>query len=409
MTGISSESVDIGTGSLARGYPKLLVLALMLGTSSQGFVFTVFVSVLPQMARDLGPNGAVIAQMTISLAALGLVVGSLASGWILERLGTRYTMLASTVAYGLFGAMGLTLREPTMLLASRFLVGFSTACMMTVCVWGIAAAYEAHRRARVLGVAAAASAFWGLAGILLGGYLAQRGGWPLTFISYPAFGLAGFVLVFFGLGQAIPPRKLPDAATQPFFFRLLPFYLMAMLALAVMFMGSVQFPFMLEEDGMATPTGRAMVIGTITAVGTLLSLAYGWLERRLSALGAFILCLLSMSAALATIGWGSGPTAAITGAFLMGIYLGIVSPYCYQIVTERAHDTTRSRAVGILNAAIFLGGFVNPIIFAPLTAALGLRRVFLVTALVMAAGAVMALFNFARPRGARTLQGARPN
>ena len=83
------------TASIGRGHPRALFATLMFGHMSQGLAFTAFLAALPQMAHDLGEHGEVIAQMTMALAALGLLIGSLASGWILEKGGTRVTLLAS--------------------------------------------------------------------------------------------------------------------------------------------------------------------------------------------------------------------------------------------------------------------------------------------------------------------------
>src|SRR5687768_8515906 len=105
----------------------------MLGQMSQSVTFTAFVAALPQMARDLGTSAAFVAQMTMALAALGMMIGSIASGWILERAGTRTTLLASLLVFAITGAGGMVLRDPAVLLASRFLLGFASACAATTC------------------------------------------------------------------------------------------------------------------------------------------------------------------------------------------------------------------------------------------------------------------------------------
>src|SRR5215467_10534997 len=114
--GSGTDSAARSVASISRGHPRLLFAALMCGHMSQGLAFTAFLAALPQMAHDLGENGEVVAQMTMALAALGLLIGSLASGWILEKAGTRVTLLVSLAVYGLAGMGGLVLRDPTPLL-----------------------------------------------------------------------------------------------------------------------------------------------------------------------------------------------------------------------------------------------------------------------------------------------------
>jgi MFS family permease len=382
--------------SIGKDFPRLLFCTLMLGHWAQGMAYTAFVSVLPQMARDLGNNGAFVAQMSMSMAALGAMVGSLASGWVLEKAGTRMSLISAISLYGLSGAGGLVLHDPMLMLASRFAVGVASACMVTVCMWGIAAEYEGQRRAQVIGIACAFSSFAALVANLAGGSLARLGGWRLAFLQYPVFGLCGLLLAWPSVKQVYPKRERPDKPSQPYFKQLLPFYLAATCLLAVMFMGSAQFPFLLAEQGMANPTTRSLVLAAITVVGTVASFLYGPLVRRAGALGAFTLALFCMAAGLVAVCWGMNPAWAILGASLMGIYVGIVGPYVYHEVTERSDDVSRSHAIGLLNAFFLFGGFLNPFMFEPLSKAIGLRNVFLLVGFVMAAAAVGTLARLIR-------------
>jgi MFS family permease len=356
----------------------------MLGSMSQALIFSAFPSALPLIARDFGSRGEFVAQMTMGLAALGLVLGAVASGWILQKAGSRITLLVSVLAYGLSGAGGLALRDPALLLATRFAIGFASACMITTCVWGIAAAYDGNGRARALGFSYAAAAITAVTGTVVGGYLAQRGGWSLAFLPYPVFGLIGFMLAFATIRQVRPERERAGETSQPYLKRLLPFYLLALLLYAVMFMEATQFAFLLEEYGIRNPATRSLIIGTITTVATMTGLCYGLLQQRLKLLGTLTLGLGCMTIALAVVGWGVNPAYAVLGASLMGIHDGLVSPYLYHAVADHTDAYSRSHAIGLLSAFSFLGGFLNPLVVAPLRNAIGLRNVFLVIALLMA-------------------------
>ncbi len=402
MHGIESEPLaaagsgtDTGAraaASLGRGHPRLLFATLMFGHMSQGLAFTAFLAALPQMAQDLGEHGEVVAQMTMALAALGLLIGSLASGWILEKAGTRATLLISLAVYGAAGAGGMVLRDPTPLLATRFVVGFASACLATTCLWGIAAEYSGHRRARALGIVNSMGSFSSLAGTVAGGFLAQRGGWQVTFALYPAFALIGLGLGLVSLGQVKPGQMRTAAQSEPFFLRLLPFFLLAALLFIVIFMASTQFAFLLQEDGIKDPAARSMIMSTVTIVGTLTAFFYGWIQQRLGVRGAFLLGLISATASLASLGFGNTTATAILGAGLMGVFVGLATPYVYHVVTERTEPFVRSRALGVLAAFNFFGGFLNPVILAPLGRVIGIHGTFLAVAVVTAA---LALASFA--------------
>jgi len=393
--GAAGPEVDSGArsaASIGRGHPRLLFATLTLGHMSQGLAFTAFLAALPQMARDLGPHGEMVAQMTVALAALGLLIGSLASGWILEKAGTRTTLLASLVVYGIAGAGGLVLRDPPVLLATRFAVGFASACLVTTCLWGIAAEYRGHRRARALGIVNSMGSFMALAGTVAGGFLAQRGGWPTTFVTYPAFALIGLAMGLVCVGQVKPGQMRSTTCSEPFFFRLLPFFLLATLLFIVMFMGSTQFAFLLQEDGIQDPATRSMIMSGVTVVGTLTSFGYGWIQQRLGARGSFLLGLTSVTASLGSLGFGNTTASAILGAGLLGVYVGLAAPYVYHVVTERTGVVARSRAFGVLTAFNFLGAFLNPVLLAPLGRAVGIHGSFLAVAMVTG---IMALVTFA--------------
>jgi MFS family permease len=375
----------------------------MVGMMAQGLAFTAFVSALPQMASDLGPDGISVAQMTMALAALGLMFGSLASGWILERLGTRVTLLASLLVYGLIGADGLVLTNPPLLLATRFVTGFAAACMVTTCVWGIAAQFDGDRRAKALGLSSSLSNVSALTGTVLGGYLAQIGGWHLPFVQYLVFGLAAFALAFAGIGQVKPEPAPVTHAAEPYFKRLLPFYLLTALLFTVLFMAATQFAFLLEQDGIRNPAIRSLILATTAVMAALMGFVYGSLQKALSALGTFLLGLLCMVAALAANGWGlsAQPAFAVLSAALMGAYSGLVLPYLYHYVTTQTDSHSRSHAVGLLTASGFLGGFLNPPLFLAMTKQIGLRNSFSVAALVIGVVAIGTIVNLGRRRGLR--------
>jgi MFS family permease len=377
--------------SLARGDPRLLFAALTVGHMSQGLTFTPFSSSLPQMANDLGPQGVWVAQMTMALGSLGLLVGSLGSGWILERAGTRRTLLGSIAVYAIAGSGGMFLRDPLMLLATRFVVGFASACMVTTCMWGIAAEYVGHKRARALGIANSMAPAAALAGLVAGGYLAQLGGWPLTFMLYPAFGLVAFLVAFRSLKQVRPKQLQTSTERTAFFIRLLPTFLLGALLFCVIFMGLTQVTFLLQEVGIRDPATRSLLLSVGTMVTTLTSFAYGWVHHRLGIRGTLSLGLGCAAVSLAVMGFGSSATSVVLGSILGGVFTGLTAPYLYHTVSERTDAFTRSRAVGTLNAFNFLGGFLNPVLLAPLGKAIGVHGSFQVVAGVMAGATIAAL------------------
>jgi MFS family permease len=384
----------------------LMFATLMLGHLSQGLTFTAFAPALPQLAHDFGggSHGQLIAQLTLMISALGMMVGALASGWIVDRLGARWVLSGSLLAYGLLGSGGLYLQSPELLLGSRFGVGFVCACLVTTCISLIATEYTGQARARVLGISGAMASLISLIAMLLGGALARYGGWRLAFVQYPAFALAGLVIVMGAPKPETSTRTQTTWAGRGFMQRLWPLYAVTVVLAGVMFMGSTQFPFMLEQDGVRDTSMRSIIMSTVTLTAVLVSLSYGTLQRHLGQLGTLACGALSMSLALLLVDATSTPQLAAAAAVLMGVFVGITIPFLHHYVTEHSLAHDRSRAIGVLNACNFLGGFLNPLVFVPLTQSWGLRTVFLMASVVMlaVAGGALVLSRVGRERPSPT-------
>src|SRR6185437_1411885 len=93
--------------SVARSRPGLLLVSLMTGPMCISLALVACVASLPQIAQDFGSRGTFIAQMMISMVAFGLMLGAPVSGWILARMGTRGTYIASAVVFAVAGAGGM--------------------------------------------------------------------------------------------------------------------------------------------------------------------------------------------------------------------------------------------------------------------------------------------------------------
>jgi MFS family permease len=130
-----SATEGIGTGERPRGARWAAAIpAMTAGGCSIGLIFTVLTPVLPAMSAHFGGGkfGAeILGQMVMSVPATGLILGGIASGWLIERFGARRLLLLSLFAYALCGSVGLWADNIWALFASRALLGFFTACVST--------------------------------------------------------------------------------------------------------------------------------------------------------------------------------------------------------------------------------------------------------------------------------------
>lgn len=398
---VSSVSADPrvpSARSLARSRPGLLLATLMTGPMAISVGLVAFMTSLPQIARDFGSQGTFIAQMMVSTVALGLMAGAPVSGWILSRVGTRSTFVACSVLFGVAGTSTMVLDDPTLLLASRFLTGFAAIVLTTTCAWAIGTEYEGKRRARAFGLLTSMGNAMSIVSVVIGAALAERGGWRLSCVQYPVFGCLVLLLGLLNVRQVKPGAEGGTQLRAPFFKRLLPFYLLAALLFLILFMASTQFVFLLQSDGVTSPTLRSVFLSTYTVVGALTGLVYGPLQQRLSMTGTFALALTSMAVALALLGWSTTPAGAAAGSVLIGFFIGLFSTYINHFVSEQTDEGSRGHALGLLMTFCYLGAFLNPPVLTPLGRLIGPRNVFLVAALVMAVVAVGAAARLRRPR-----------
>jgi MFS family permease len=359
--------------------------ALMIGQSAQGVGFTAFTPALPQMAQSFnaGGHGMAIAQQAVTIAAFGLMVGSFASGKIIELIGSRRTILIAMLFFGVAGSGGLFLKDAWILLASRVLVGFAIACATTACINTISNIFDGNNRSLAIGISSGTGSGMALISLLLGGVVAQNFGWRETFIAFPVFAAGAFVLAFFGIKNTHAEVAQETQAQAQSGAKLWPYFVLCVVIAAVMFMGSSELPFLLPTDGITKATGISDVIALTTVMAVPVSFAFGMIERRLGLNGTLVAGFAAITASMLLLGLLPRPPAAVLGAIFIGIYIGITMPFLYHIISIRAAPAGRAKAIGMVGAFVFVGGFLNPFIFTPITTMIGIHGTFVATGIFM--------------------------
>ncbi len=352
--------------------------ALMVGQAAQGLAFTAFTPGLPQMAQSFnaGGHGMAIAQQSVTIAAFGIIAGSFASGKIVGWIGSRMTICLTLTLFGVCGAGGMFLHDPWVLLASRVVVGFAVACMVTACINTISIIFHGNNRSMAIGMSSGLGAAAALIGLLIGGVLAQNFGWRQSFIQFPIFAALGLTLAFFGIKDSHADIAHEAEIHVQAGLKLWPYYLLASIISAVMFMGSSQLAFLLPADGITKATSISDIMAMNTVVVVPVSFAFGMIERRFGLNGTLVLGFIAVTLSLLLLGLVPSAPAAVLGAMLMGTYVGITMPFLYHVVAVKSSPEGRAKAIGLIGAFNFLGAFLNPFIFAPVGAALGIHGAF---------------------------------
>jgi len=352
--------------------------AMMLGLVFQSFVEAGISAALPEMSRDLGGNGEFVAQMMMGMGALGLMIGALISGRVLELGGTRRTVIGALLVYGIFGAGGLLLHDIRLMAISRVIVGLSASCLVTSCLWAISAEFTGAQRARVYAGAGACAGIGAMASVVIGGYLTQHFGWRYSFAQFTALALLALPIAFAGMRQRFPSAIRQDGSVS--FVSMLPLYLLVLVFYAVIGMSSMQLPFLLTANGANDAGARSLIQGLPGLTAIIGASGYGWLQQRLGSHRTFIVSLACLMVGLLTLASASQISTAGFGAVCVGLCIGNSGPYFYHTISERVGVRSAGRFLGYLSAFTFLGAFLNPLAFEPAKTVLGMSGIFFLAA-----------------------------
>ena len=370
--------------------PPVTALAVLLaGSPLMAMMFAALGPTLPLLAKHFG--GPFAAQMIMTVPAIGVVIGGLVAGVMVDRFGPRPILLAGLAAYGLAGSSGLYVDNLTILLAARLILGLAVAHVSTAIGVIVGAWFTGLSRARFLGFQAGTAGVCALIFLVLSGVLAERIGWRAPFGIYL---LAFPVLLTAALGlrsAPLPKRRIEAAGSVGDLLGLWRIYLLAMCLFAGYFMTSIQLSFLLAEDHVDSPIQRALVIAGGVLAGGLMGAAYGPLLARLGARVMPCLVIGLLGTGLFIIGISSTVPLIAVGAAISGGAGGMIAPHIETLILGRAPVEIRARAISFMFTVLYVADFLNPLIVTPLRAVTGIHGAFIVIGGVLLASALAVL------------------
>jgi MFS family permease len=319
-------------------------------------------------------------RLVLTITALAIAIAAPFAGVLGDRIGRARVLMASIALYAVAGTAGLYISDLNVLLASRVLLGFAVAGVMTSTTALIGDPYFGEHRGKMLGLQGAATGFGGVVFLVLGGLLAEIS-WRGPFWIYL---LPVLLLIFVPRAQDLWPQK----ASAPSSYGSSPpqtkrelwlIYAAAFLGMIAFYAVPVQLPFLLTERGLTAPSFSGYAIAGMTLVSALIGMAYGQLssgqpKQRLAAIAFGF-----MGLGLSLVWLGSVIVITALGLIAIGIGMGLLMPTLSGWLLGLASLPTRGRVMGGLAAAIFLGQFVSPLALQPIIVGTGLASAFLAT------------------------------
>lgn len=368
-------------------------LALVVLVSSSSFLalmYTIVTPVLPGLAAHFGNDAraTLVAQLVMSMPSFGMIVGGLVSGRIVERLGAPRALWICLAIYGLSGSAGLYVEGTSALLLSRLVLGGAAAGIATAAMTCITQRCDGVVRARIIGYQSACGAAVGLLSMLLSGVLTETGGWRVPFGLY----FVSLLILCLALWTLESDKARPVAdsrSTGGSALALWPLYLLCVPLYGAVFMTSTQGPFLLKENGISSASLQSLIISMASMMNAIGAWSYGRVQRRIGSRSAFCLSLALMAGGQLALGLSRNEWDAGFACGLAGLGAGLLVPHLPHLILERADESCRSRAVGIMYSALFLGSFLNPVVVAPIAARFSVHGALMLSGGLLACGALI--------------------
>lgn len=353
----------------------LLVLALQPALSTIGDYF------------GGGTHGALIAQLLETMSGIGIMVGGPIAGWIAERrIGRRNLLLAALALYGLSGSACMFVDSAPVLLTLRLLQGLGSAGIAVSTYSLVSERFQGAARSRVIGYQGAFVSGMGIVSLPVAGVVASNYGWHAAFALYLS-ALVVLVIAIFTVpnSPAAPQQAVKEAggslaAMWPLYALIVPIYLLANMV-------NLHISFVLAGDGIHRPSLQSYIMLASSILYMVGGIFYGRIFVRLGARRMLAAILALMAASGLAVGLSHGIVMTAIGVGLSGFSGGFLVPLITNLVLNKAPPEARSRALGFMYTAMYIGNFLNPLIMTPARQAIGNHQVFLTVGVLLAVAA----------------------
>ncbi len=347
-------------------------------------------------------NSELLVRLVLTIPALFIAFGGLFAGQLVDRIGRKPLLIASTLIYGIAGASGFVLNSLWTILIGRALLGLAVAGIMTGVTTLIADYYLGQKRADFMGLQAA---FMGLGGVVflsVGGFIADLN-WRLPFLIYLSawpIMLAIATTLFEPNRQVNNQSKDWSKVNQPNMpiGVLAMIYGVALFYMVAFYLIPVQLPFYLKNLSNASASASGLAIAAFTLASSIASLRYGSIKQRLGFVSIVVAAFAIAAIGYVIIGFAGSYNLVLLGLIVAGLGFGLLMPnlnvWLASIIPDSLRgralggasiipDSLRGRALGGLTTFFFLGQFLSPIVSQPVTNSVGLANTYIFTGVAL--------------------------
>lgn len=353
-----------------KSYGLFVVFIAIIGAFSS-LVNDMYLPTIPAMMREFHTTPS-MTQMGLSMAMLGMGIGSVLWGSLSDHFGRKPILIISLLIFAVSTGVALLSPDITFFVAVRLVQGFGAGGAMVLSTSIPADVFAGRQLGKLMGIVGAINGIAPAAGPLLGGFLADRVGWQGIFVVLLAIGI-GMTIWTTLTNETLPParriaaRRLSDYLksyrTMLLNGRFMIYVVIKALGIALLYAYISSGPFIIQDhyhfsaltfgiifgaNALAIAAGamlaprfrimkQAMVVGTVGIF--LLSLgmaAVMWYELPFWAYELvavpLVLCLGMIFSSANTLAMDVGRADAGTSSAILGvvkyILAAIVSPLC---------------------------------------------------------------------------------
>lgn len=369
--------------------------------------FSFLSPILPLMLPDLGVTtiegvdiwSGVITGATSFVAAFASPVW----GRIADRHGRKLSLLRSSCAIAVFTAvMGLATNVWQFFAARAVMgmfAGFSTSAIALV-----ASQVPERRLGYALGLLSSGQLVGSLIGPVLGGILADvTGSYRIPFFITSVVTFAGLGLVWLVVKEDFTP---PKAGTKSRSFLSSVHLLMASASLMALFFVLLMAQFSVRSVQPVVTLFVQELIGSPPQIATLAGVAFSitglanlvaspFLGNRSDVIGyrrVLLICLLGATLTSIPQIFVDNYWLFVAERFAVGLFIGGILPTANAMIGRSVARENRGTIYGMTASATFLGNSLGPLSGGFIAAGLGIRYVFVVTAVLLLANLIWVYF-----------------
>lgn len=345
---------------------------------------------LPELSAHFSgaPDIDLLARLVVSIPTLLLALAGPVVGLVADRLGRKRLLVFALLLYAVAGTAPVVLNDLHAILATRIALGLAMGILFTLSPALLADYHhDIPSRRKAIATYAAATATGGVLFVLLGGVMSDIH-WRGPFLLY----LVGLALLPTLLATITEPRpQLPatetpatDGPTRTPWIALFAIYLMVAATGGVFLQMPLNLPFLMVEIGVTQASIAGYAIAWPLALMAVCGPLFPKFRARLSNAWIYSFIAAGLGIGYALLALADSLLMVLVALFAFGVGMSQMYANSNTWLMGLTDPRYRTRVIGGLTTAIYLGQFVLPFIAQPIIRDAGIRQSFVVLVGVLA-------------------------